>query len=170
MVVLDFETTGLSAYSHNILEVAAIRVMPGQDTCHYYQALVKQDRRLPKKITEITGITDDMAASGVDPAEAVEGLLGFVGQDPIVAYNAVFDIGFLNAACEKHITAKFKRGGHSCALKLARRTWDWLPNHRLGTVASHLKLDLSGQHRALDDARRAAEVYRIACMINDVRT
>jgi len=170
MVVLDFETTGLRAHKHGLLEVAAIRLVPGQTSCPYYHALVKQDRRIPKKIVEITGITDDMVENAAAASEVVTSLLSFIGADPIVAYNADFDLGFLNAACQQHITSKINRGGHSCALKLARRTWDWLPNHRLGTVAAHLKLDMTGQHRALGDAQRAAQIYRLASLIHDVRT
>lgn len=162
MVVIDLETTGLRASKHAITEIAALRLIPGQADAPFYHRLVTQERRLSRRIVELTGLTDEMLADkGVPAREAFEGLLDFIGGDPIVSYNAPFDLGFLNAACAK-LELVVRRRGHSCALSLARRVFVGMPNYRLHTVASMLCLDMSEQHRALSDALRAAQVYRIA--------
>lgn len=59
-VVLDLETTGLDANRHEIIEVAAIRYRSGSTNHQTIQALVKPSKKVPKKITEITGITQEM--------------------------------------------------------------------------------------------------------------
>lgn len=162
-VALDFETTGLSCAHDEIIELAAVRVGPGPSAAATLQRLVRPRRSLPPFITRLTGLTDDeLARDGVDPCTAVEELVAFIGDDPIVAYNARFDLGFLHAACEKHRVHGGADGIHSCALALARDAWPALANHKLPHVADQLGCDGSGQHRALGDARRAAEVYRAA--------
>lgn len=59
-IVLDLETTGLDAARHEIIEIAAIRYRKGTTTHETLQALVKPSKKVPKKITEITGITQEM--------------------------------------------------------------------------------------------------------------
>lgn len=161
--MLDFETNGLSPYKHHIIEIAAIRSVPGQAVLPYYQRLVRAPRKLPARIVELTGITDDLLnADGTTIEDALGGLLDFIGVDPVVSYNCSFDLGFLNASLDRHSITPEKRAGHSCAFKLAKKAWPWLSSHRLSAVAATFKLDMSGQHRALGDAKRALEVYRLA--------
>lgn len=162
-VALDFETTGLKAHRHKVIEIAAIRMVPGKGTAAYYHRLVRHPRKLSAKVVSLTGIDDTLLESeGVDACTALTGLVEFIGSDPIVAYNAPFDLGFLNAGCVQHSLSVAMRGGHSCALSLARRVWPGMSSYRLCDISAWLGLNMDGQHRALGDARRAAQVYRIA--------
>lgn len=162
-VVIDFETTGLSDHRHEIIEIGALRLIPGRDGAPFFHRLVKPTRRVPPKIIALTGMTNErLASEGVECGDAIRDLASFIGNHPVVSYNAPFDLGFLNRACDKHGVNIMKRGGHSCALRLARRVWPGLSSYRLSDVARFIGLPLDGEHTALSDAMRAARVYRIA--------
>jgi hypothetical protein len=75
-----------------------------------------------------------------------------------VAFNINFDARFLNAAIERHGRRPVRNVGH-CALAEARAAWPDLPSHKLAYLATHLKLDTGGTHRALADTLLALEVY-----------
>ena len=169
--MLDFETTGLAYHKHQIIEIAAIRVIPGEGRLPYYHRLTRAPQKLSSRIRELTGITDDLLKhEGCDVIDGVSGLIDFVGASPVASFNAPFDLGFLNAACVRHSIAPIKRAGHSCALALAKRVWPGLSTYRLPDLAARFGLEMDDQHRALGDARRAAQLYRIASFEHGRRT
>jgi DNA polymerase-3 subunit epsilon len=163
IVMLDFETTGLSpAMGDRITEVAALRIVGGSVT-ERYVSLVNCGVRIPSFITSLTGITQEMV-DGAPPAErVVPELLDFIGSDALSSHNASFD--------EKFLTAEVERLGRSCGhahlvclLKLSRRVFPGLASHKLGQLARHLGIGLSSQaHRAEADAEVAAEVLLHIC-------
>jgi DNA polymerase III epsilon subunit-like protein len=164
-VCIDLETTGLSCYKHEIIEVGAYKFDPTVKEPQVMHGLVKTTRRLPKRIIELTGITDDMIAErGIAPDRGFRQLLEFIGPLPIVTFNASFDLGFLNAAFDRHALTPTKRGGYSCALHLARRTWPGRSSYRLGDLSRLFGRTISQEHRALSDAVRAAHIYQLAKM------
>lgn len=161
-VALDFETTGFAPGRDMIIEIGAIRVLPGTSKSAKFQRLIAIPSPVPHVVRQLTGIDDDLLRrEGVDLCDALADLLDFLGDDPVVAYNAPFDLAFLNAACEED-----QRHGidahHSCALALTRRAWPRLPSYKLSYVAARLGVEADGAHRALGDAYRAAVVYRAA--------
>ena len=159
VVVLDIETTGLSSVNDEIIEVAAIRFDPSKSRHAAMQHLVRATRPLSANITALTGITDDdLSQSGVSRRVAMQNLVDFIGDLPIVAFNAAFDTRFLCAALDAEQIPANKRGS-CCALQLARATWPGLSSYRLDALAALHGLDLTTSHRALDDARRCAHVY-----------
>lgn len=100
-VVLDVETTGLDPDKDAIIEIAAIKVEQGVEAGRLHE-LIRYDKGIPKKVVELTGITDEMLAEkGIELERAVSGLLSFVGSRIVVAHNASFDTGFVQAACEE---------------------------------------------------------------------
>ncbi|WP_088331781.1 3'-5' exonuclease [Sphingomonas mucosissima] len=162
IVVVDFETTGLDHRRHQIIELAAIRLLPGQARGAYLHRLVRPARKLSARIVELTGITDrELASHGVDAPAALQALVDFIGNDPVVSYNAAFDMSFLHAASTAYSLSVAKRGGHSCALRLVRKVIPGLPSYRLAEVSRRLGLSLDNHHRAVGDALRAAQIYRI---------
>lgn len=157
-VVLDLETTGLDASKNQIIEIGAIRVNRSSDRHDTYQNLIKAKRKLPKKIVELTGITDDLLTSdGVELEDALKEFSAFVGDLRLVSFNADFDMSFLHNAAAQH-GIEF-RNPTSCALKLARRAWPGRGSFRLVDLAIDGKLSMSNQHRALGDCERALHVY-----------
>lgn len=157
-IVLDLETTGLSPYTDEIIEIGAIKFTLGRDEQPAFQALVKPTCKLLRKIVEITRITDAMLdADGIAIQDALRKFVEFAGDLPIVTYNAEFDMGFLhNAAkrCGMSITNRY-----ACALKRARRAWPELPNHKLAYMAEIIGASANNQHRALADAQRTIAVF-----------
>jgi DNA polymerase III subunit epsilon len=161
-VVIDLETTGLDAGRHEIIEIAAIRYKKGTTTHDTFQALVKPSRKVPSKITEITGITQAMLdAEGEPLAQVLQQLNAFVGSMRLVTFNAEFDMAFLDAAYEKHGFTK-PSNPVSCALKMARRAWPQRKTFRLDDLANDGDFAEGRAHRALEDARRALIVYAAA--------
>jgi DNA polymerase-3 subunit epsilon len=158
IVMLDFETTGLSpAMGDRITEVAALRIVGGQVT-NRYVSLVNCGVRIPSFITALTGISQDMVDAAPPAGRVVPELLDFIGGDTLAAHNASFDEKFLKAEGER----LGRRCGHAhlvCSLKLSRRVFPGLPSYKLGQLAGQLGIAFrSAAHRAEADAEVAAEV------------
>ena len=158
IVMLDFETTGLSpAMGDRITEVAALRIEGGQVTDRYV-SLVNCNARSPSFITQLTGITQEMVDTAPPARQVVPELLDFIGGDTLSAHNASFD--------EKFLLAEAERLGHACghanlvcSLKLSRRVFPGMPSYKLGTLSRQLGIAFrSAAHRAEADAEVAAEV------------
>jgi len=168
IVFFDFETTGLCAKKDSIIEVAAVKYVPGSDSHPHMQQLIRIDRPLPRFITKLTGITDEMLqAEGKRMDEVLDEFIAFIGDHDVVAFNINFDTRFLNAAIERHGRRPLNNIGY-CALATARSAWPDLESHKLVRLAAHLKLDVGTAHRALNDTLLALEVYfRALQMEND---
>ena len=157
-VVLDLETTGLSPEMHEIIEVGAIRVNRDSDTHLAFQSLVKPVGKIPRKITQITGITQGMVDSdGLPLSQVLVQFQEFAGDLPIVAFNAPFDMGFIWNAAKRHGVSINNR--YACALKLVRRAYPDLPSHRLVDLAKWGNLSDENTHRALGDCKRTIAVF-----------
>jgi DNA polymerase-3 subunit epsilon len=158
IVMLDFETTGLSPESGDrITEVAALRIAGGEIVDRYV-SLVNCGVRIPPFITSLTGISQQMVDSAPPAAEVVPALIEFIGGDVLAAHNASFD--------EKFLKAEGARLGHACghaglvcSVKLSRRVLPGLPSYRLGELARSLGIAFRGTaHRAEADAEVAARL------------
>ncbi len=161
-VVFDLETTGLDAAKHEIIEIAAIRV--NRDSAHHetIQALVKPTKKVPDKIVQLTGITQEMLdRDGEDINESLRDFAVFVGNLRLVSFNAEFDMAFLNAATSRCGMTPFNNPV-SCALKMARRAWPGRKSYKLADIAKDGNLDSKDMHRALADCQRALTVYGAA--------
>lgn len=160
-IVLDLETTGLRSATHEIIEIGAIRVNRDGNEHDTFQTLVRPIKQIPKKITELTGITQAMVnADGQEIGTALQALKEFVGDLRIVTFNAAFDMGFIHAASQSQgITFQ---NPVSCALKMARRAWPERSSYRLVDLAKDGGLSLADTHRALGDCQRAMAVYAAA--------
>ncbi len=163
-VVFDLETTGLDAGRHEIIEVGAIKVDLGSDIHETFHALVRPRKRIPKAATRINGITQEMVENDGDELGAVlTDFAGFIGDLPLVAFNAEFDMAFLGNAASRHGLSI--RNPVSCALTMARDAWPGRKSYRLADIAREGSLDEEGGHRALSDCKRALFVYTGAASI-----
>jgi DNA polymerase-3 subunit epsilon len=160
-VVLDLETTGLDPELHEIIEVGAIRIVGDSVTQAGFSMLVKPRKQIPKQITQITGITQAMVdEEGQELAEVMKLFLEFIGDLPLVAFNAEFDMGFLRNAALRN---GFDIGNrYTCALKMSRRAWPGLPSYRLSELAKMANLPTDDSHRALGDCKRTAIIFGAA--------
>jgi DNA polymerase-3 subunit alpha (Gram-positive type) len=99
-VVFDIETTGLSARENAITEIGAVPLRGGQ-VVGEFSTFVNPGVHIPKYITELTGITDEMVREAPPPDEALRAFYDFCREDVLVAHNANFDCGFVRAAAER---------------------------------------------------------------------
>lgn len=158
-VVVDVETTGFDIDKDEIIEIAAIKVIEDKETDRFH-ALVRSEKQVPKKIVELTGITDDLLNSqGVDLDLAMEDFISFVGEDIVVAHNASFDSDFIQASCEMCDLDDFD---NECidTVALAKKKMPEARNYRLGTLLDMLNLDNKISHRAESDCDAALRLFR----------
>lgn len=153
--VIDLEMTGLDAKTDAIIEVGAVRVCGGEiaDT---YHALLRTGRSLPEKVTELTGITEEMMQAGRDPEEAMAEFFSFVGEDILVGQNLIFDYSFLKQWAVNH-KLSFERNAVD-TLKLARRFLPQEQKKDLASLCQYFGVEREHAHRALEDA---IETYRV---------
>ena len=148
-VAFDLETTGLSSINDRITEVGAVILKNGKEIDRF-QTLVDPERLLSAENTELTGITNEMLKGQPKINEILPKFLEFVGDRPLVAHNAAFDIGFIRAECERqNIKRSFT---YADTLVLARILMPQLNKHKLNIVADALSLPEFNHHRAADDA------------------
>jgi DNA polymerase III subunit epsilon len=158
IVMLDFETTGLSpAMGDRITEVAALRIVDGRVT-ERFVSLINCGVRIPSFITQLTGISQTMVDAAPPVERVVPQLLDFIGDDALSAHNASFDEKFLKAEAER-LCLSPRHAGLVCSLKLSRRVFPGLTSYKLGLLSGQLGIRFrSAAHRAESDAEVAAEV------------
>jgi DNA polymerase-3 subunit epsilon len=158
IVMLDFETTGLSPdMGDRITEVAALRIVDGR-VVERYVSLINCNVRIPSFITGLTGITQAMVDGAPPVSRVVPELLDFIGGDALSAHNASFDEKFLRAEAARLSLAP-RHQSLVCSLKLSRRVFPKLSSYKLGNLSGELGIRFkSAAHRAESDAEVAAEV------------
>ena len=158
--VLDLETTGASAADCMITEIGAVKVRGGE-CLGTFHTLVNPGRAIPPEITVLTGITRAMVYRAPRIESVLPALLEWMGGALLVGHNVRFDQSFLDAALERTGRPRLaNRSLDTCAL--ARRLLrDEVPNCKLGTLASRLRLDHQPSHRALDDALATTDLLHL---------
>ncbi|MDR1002284.1 MAG: PolC-type DNA polymerase III [Oscillospiraceae bacterium] len=149
-VAFDLETTGLDAKKCRITEIGAVKISNGAVT-ESFETFVNPEMPIPAEITAITGITDEMVANAPSEADAVADFIKFCGSDSVLAaHNAQFDMTFMQRACERH--GYSIENAYIDTVPLSRVLYPRLKNHRLNTVAKHVKAPSFNHHRSLADA------------------
>ncbi len=160
-VALDLETTGLNPASDRILEIGAVRIKGGQVEASY-STLVDCVIPIPKKATEITGISNETlqkarSRNDIMTAEAaVEQLIYFCEGLPLLGHQILFDYCFIRQAAA-NMGREFKKEGVD-TLRIARKYLPHLPSKSLESLCTYYKIE-EQHHRALADARAAAALY-----------
>ena len=149
IVCFDIETTGLDSRRDLITEIGAVVLKNGEIT-EKFSTFADPERPLTREITELTGITDQMLEGAPSQAEALNSFLDFVGDRPLAAHNAEFDLGFIAAGCRR-MGRPFSPTSID-TLILAQNLLPDLPRHKLDMVAERLDLPAFHHHRAYDDA------------------
>ncbi len=160
-VLLDTETTGLDpAHGHRVIEVAAIELVNDLPTSNFFHAFVDPGRDVPEDAVRVHGITAAHLRGKPPFAEIAGPLLEFLGGDPIVAHNAPFDFGFLNAELGALGLPPLDAERMIDTLVLAKTRFPGMPNS-LDALCRRFEIDLSARttHNALLDCRLLAEVY-----------
>lgn len=157
-VVLDLETTGLSYKNDLIIEIAAIKC--NAEGTSEFNKLIKINTPVPKNITQLTGITDEMLKDAESIETVLPAFLEFVGKSKLIGHNIKsFDILFLKKACLDLGLPEMKNKTVD-TLHLARKALPALPNYKLSTICEHYTIDCSNAHRALADCYMCNECYK----------
>jgi len=157
VVVIDFETTGLSAINGaKIIEIGAVK-LSGNRLVGVFETLVNPGIKLPKTTLDITGITDDMVKDAPPSSKVLPHLVDFIGDCVLVAHNVAFDRSFLlNELEENGMTNTFD---FYCTLINSRRKLRQ-SSYKLGSLRDHYKFKTTGDmHRALSDSFVTAQLY-----------
>lgn len=155
---IDIETTGLGPEKARIIEIGAVKYENGERGETFSTLVHPQITKLPARITELTGITEEMLADAPEEAEAMEGLLCFLeGEDVLLGHNIPFDYSFLKVAAGR-LGRGFEYGGIDTLL-LARLCRPELPSKTLTAMCEEYAITTECAHRAYEDAVAAAELY-----------
>jgi len=158
-VVLDLETTGLNCYYDRIIEFGAVKVEHGIVT-EDIDILINPEIPLPKKIVEITNITDKMLENKPTIKEALPKILSFIGNSILVTHNADFDFSFLQQALLK-LEMPLLKNPVIDTLSLSRYLFPESKRHSLGALCRNMEVnyDEDDAHRANYDARVLNDVW-----------
>ena len=159
-ICFDIETTGLSAARDKITEIGAVKVENGVIT-DTFSTFANPEMPIPQKITQLTGITDDMVKDAPSQSEAVSAFLEFAGDNVLVAHNAPFDTSFIAKACED--MGREYNYTSIDTVAISRAILTDIKNCKLDTVAKFLRLGDFNHHRATDDAEMLAIIFINLC-------
>lgn len=150
-VVVDLETTGTNHCEDEIIEIGAVRYVKGIET-ERLSILVKTEKKLSKKVIELTGITNELLEKeGIESSDAANQLYSFLADDIIVGHNfASFDSYFIVDLFEKNLKHTLSNDFVD-TLKLARNAYPELKHHKLQDMAEIYDIDYSKAHRAVVD-------------------
>jgi DNA polymerase-3 subunit epsilon len=165
LIVLDFETTGLSPdMGDRAIEIGAVRLEKGL-VVERFQALMNPGKRISGFIENYTGITNRMLSQAAPCDEVMEQFVNFMGGNNLVAHNASFDKRFLDAELAR--ISRTYSGQFACSLLIARRIYQQAPNHKLGSLINYKNIPSEGDfHRALFDSEMTAKLWMV--MLDDI--
>ena len=158
--VLDLETTGGNRNDDMITDIGVVKVQGGE-CIGTFHTLVNPGRAIPPQITVLTGLTDAVVCTAPRIETVLGSLIDFLGDSVFVAHNASFDLGFLRAAFARNDRADYRPMVVDTAALARRLLRDEVPNCKLSTLASRLRLDHQPNHRALDDALATTDLLHL---------
>lgn len=157
-VVFDFETTGVSFYNDEIIEIAAVRVRDGEIIDTYAQ-LVNPGRSIPDRATAVNGITDSMVADQPGLDEVLDSFLAFLGDDILIGHNIhTFDMKFLYRDIEKYKGSSLDND-YLDTLNMAKMLYPEMHHRTLSDMANRFDISTEGAHRALADVMMNQKIY-----------
>lgn len=152
-IVLDIETTGLSAESEGITQVSALKYVDNEKVAQFNQ-YVNPEHEIPKKVQFLTHISPDMVINEPTFAEIIPQLRDFIAGLPIIGHNINFDINFLttHGYTDQQIFIED-------TVTIARKKLPKLENYKLETLKNHYGIK-NQSHNSLDDCETTAFIYQ----------
>jgi DNA polymerase III epsilon subunit family exonuclease len=157
-VVVDVEATGAKTPPNRLIELGAYRIRGGR-IVDKFLSLVNPEIPIPRFVASLTGISNDMVKNAPVFAEVAPRWLDFVSDSVLVAHNAPFDTSFLNHEISRVYANHRMVNPHLCTVRLSRRAFPEISNHRLETIAQYFSIPIASRHRAGSDALATAEIF-----------
>jgi DNA polymerase-3 subunit epsilon len=154
--IVDIETTGGHASSNGITEISVF-VHDGNRVVKHFETLINPQQLIPKFITSLTGIDNDLFAEAPVFDEIADTLFNILENNIFIAHNVNFDYSFL-----KH---QFRQSGYEltakklCTVRLGRKVFPGLPSYSLGNLCRSLKINIENRHRAGGDAKATVKLF-----------
>ncbi|MBA2272908.1 MAG: DEDD exonuclease domain-containing protein, partial [Actinobacteria bacterium] len=155
--VVDLETTGGSPQTSSISEIGAIKVRCGQ-VLGSYATLVHPDEPVPAFVGLLTGISDELVADAPAIDAVLPSFLEFLRDAVVVAHNARFDVGFLNAALVRLSYPPLPNPVVDTAALARKVLGGEVRDHKLATLARHFRCAHHPNHRAFPDVLATVDV------------
>lgn len=163
IVVFDLETTGLSPYSEEIIQIAAVRMRGGSILeQEAFATYVNPGRRISSFITSYTGISNSHVQHAPAAADALVDFSRFVADATLIAHNGQrFDMPFIRETCKRH-ALPVRPIGFIDSMAFSRKLWGGRGGHGLDAVMARLQLGANGarRHDARGDVQILAEAVR----------
>lgn len=156
-VVFDLETFGLNSHKNEIIEIGAIK-LKGTRIVDTFSSFVNPNKIIPKKISELTHITQDMVDNAPTIEDVLPKFLEFTKDAVMVAHNSAFDMGFIRRDAKKYMGIDYKPPIID-TLQMARDLYPDLKGYNLDRLNKTFKLSLENHHRAIDDAQSTAKLF-----------
>ena len=160
-IVFDTETTGLDPYQGDrLVEIGCVELLNGFPSGNSFHRYLNPQRDMPEGAFKVHGLSIEFLKDKPLFADVCDEFAAFIGDAPLIAHNAMFDLGFINAELERCKRAAIPRDRLIDTLMLARRRYPAGPN-KLDDLCGRFSIDLSRRtkHGALLDAELLAEVY-----------
>ena len=158
-VVFDVETTGLSAIYNDLIQVAASKMYKGNIIAEFDE-FINPGHPLSAFTTELTGITDDHVKNAKPLVQVLKEFQEFCKDTVLVAHNASFDVGFMNANYERHGLPKITQPVID-TLEFARNLYPEYKRHGLGPLTKRFGVALEHHHMANYDAEATGRLLFI---------
>lgn len=148
-VVLDLETTGLSADYDEIIEVTCLKVNNGI-IVDEINTLIKPNAPINEFITELTGITNEMVKDAPQIEDVISSIFEMISNLPLLGQSLNFDVNFLKKYSNK-FNYNFDETIYCDTMMLGRRVLKELKHHRLKDYIKYFKIDVENRHRSYSD-------------------
>ena len=154
--IVDIETTGGHAGANGITEIAVI-LHNGKQVEGQYQTLINPEQPIPRYITALTGITNEMVRQAPTFQEVADNIYNLLQHRVFVAHNVNFDYSFVKHHLQQHgyelNTKKL------CTVRLSRKVFPGYLKYSLGSICRELDITISDRHRAMGDAEATAILF-----------
>lgn len=167
IIYFDIETTGFNIFQNNIIEIAAV-----DNHNNEFQSLISYDKPLPKKIVDITKITDEMLYNKPDSPTVLQNFVNFIKSDLnpqkktyMIGHNInSFDIPFVKAQCSKY-GIKFPNVYTIDTMRMSQYILVDQYSHSLSALCSLFSVCNSNAHRAMSDVNATKVIYENLCLL-----
>lgn len=154
--IVDIETTGGYASASAITEISVF-IHNGRRVVKHFETLVNPGQSIPRYITALTGIDDEMVKDAPAFDEIADILFDLLNENIFVAHSVNFDYSFV-----KH---QLKYSGYEltakklCTVRLGRKIFPGLPSYSLGNLCRTLNIKIENRHRAGGDAKATVTLF-----------